>query len=115
MSMKFKNAIAALFVGCFVSQPICAQNWVKVAKTASKQAKKVLSKSSPKSTTTFTKSSPKNSSQSTRVGRSSAVVSQYKTVQCSRCSGKGWYVYNGYKTQCASCSGYGYKLVKKTD
>ena len=116
MSIKLKLALVTLFLGCSLVQPVHAQ-WAKVGKTVSKQAVKALSKSSSKSTKTITKNATQNATRNVNgnynVSRSAAVASQYTTVKCSSCSGKGWYLYNGYKYQCSSCSGYGYKVIRR--
>lgn len=92
-----------------------AQGWVKAGKAVSKQAAKAL-KSSKKTIPVRRQSQMQRSAtryNNTNMGRSAAVASQYTTIQCSTCSGKGWYVYNGYKYQCSSCSGYGYKVIRR--
>ena len=121
MSIKLKLVLMTLFIGCSLVQPVHAQ-WAKVGKTVSKQAVKALSKDSSKGTKTITKGtktitkgSTQNASRNVNgnynVSTSAAVARQYTTVKCSSCSGKGWYLYNGYKYQCSSCSGYGYKVI----
>lgn len=114
MSIKLKLTLVTLFLGCSLVQPVHAQ-WAKVGKTVSKQAIKALSKNSSKSTKTITKGATQNTYRNVNnnAARSAAVASQYTTVKCSSCSGKGWYLYNGYKYQCSSCSGYGYKVKRR--
>ncbi len=116
MSIKLKLALVTLFIGCSLVQPVHAQ-WSKVGKTVSKQAVKVLSRNSSKSTKTITRGATQNASRNANgnynVSRSAAVASQYTRVKCSSCSGKGWYLYNGYRYQCSSCSGYGYKVIRR--
>lgn len=115
--MKRKFSLFIIIALSSISLSCNAQGWVKTGKAVSKQAVKALSKNSSKNTKTITKGATQNSSRSINrnynAARSAAVVSQYTTVKCSSCSGKGWYFYNGYKYQCSSCSGYGYKVIKK--
>lgn len=116
MSIKLKLALVTLFLGCSLAQPVHAQ-WAKVGKAVSKQAVKALSKTTSKECKTFTKGADRSSQRSVKghynAASSAAVASQYTTVKCSSCSGKGWYIYNGYKYQCSSCSGYGYKIIRR--
>ena len=114
-----KSKYLALFITALIafSIPCTAQGWVKAGKAVSKQAVKALSKNPSKSTKTITKGATQNTTRNVNgnynVSRSAAVASQYTTAKCSSCSGKGWYLYNGYKYQCSSCSGYGYKVVRR--
>lgn len=116
MSINLKLVLVTLFLGSSLVLPVHAQ-WAKVGQTVSKQAVKALSKKSLKSTKIITKGATLNSKRSLNgnynASRAAAIASQYTTVKCSSCSGKGWYMYYGYKYRCSSCSGYGYKVVKK--
>lgn len=117
--------VSLLFVG-FGAQPLMAQTWTKVAKETSKQAQKAISKkSAQKATKTISKNASRPSSSTSQSrpsqntgtynpGSSAArTASQYKQVTCSACSGRGWYVYNGYRYTCQYCSGRGYNIVQR--
>ena len=102
MSIKLKLTLVTLFLGCSLVQPVHAQ-WVKVGKTVSKQAVKALK--SGKTTTRYARYG--------NAGRSAAMASQHVKVICTTCSGRGYYIYNGYRYQCSSCSGYGFRIVRR--
>lgn len=118
--------ISLLLVG-FSAQPIMAQSWTKVGTAVSKQAQKALSKkSAQKATKTITKGTsarPTSKTNQSRLnqgsssyntgGASARTMSQYTKVTCSACSGRGWYVYNGYRYQCQYCSGRGYNIFQR--
>lgn len=101
----------------FLAQPCMGQAWVKAGKIVSKQAVKALSKKSVKTTTVIRRTTPRTTTGATtgysNIGRSAVMASQYVKVMCSTCSGRGYYVYNGYRYQCSSCLGYGYRIVRR--
>lgn len=117
MSIKLKLTLVTLFLGCSLVQPVHAQ-WVKVGKTVSKQAVKALK--SGKTTTVIRKSTQRTTTGSTsryarygNAGRSAAMASQHVKVICTTCSGRGYYIYNGYRYQCSSCSCSGFRIVRR--
>lgn len=119
-SIKTKIFIAMVaLMGCAI-QPADAQAWVRTGRAVSKQAAKAIGKGgSKKAATTISKSATKKAATTTTVGTygasrsAAAAASQYTTVTCTTCSGRGWYPYNGYRYQCSSCSGYGYRVVRR--
>lgn len=118
---KIKKVLPFLIWGfALVTQPCMGQAWVKAGKVVSKQAVKALSKKPAKTTTVIRRTTQRTTTGTAsgyagygNVGRSAAMASQYVKVTCSTCSGRGYYVYNGYRYQCPSCSGYGYRIVKR--
>lgn len=100
-----------------LAQPCMGQAWVKAGKAVSKQAAKALSKKSAKTTTVIRRTTPRTTTGTTtgysNVGRSAAMASQHVKVICTTCSGRGYYIYNGYRYQCSSCSGYGFRIVRR--
>ena len=135
MSIKLKLTLVTLFLGCSLVLPVHAQ-WAKVGKTVSKQAVKALKSAfllhnlahqsahhikalkSGKTTTVIRKSTQRTTTGSTsryarygNAGRSAAMASQHVKVICTTCSGRGYYIYNGYRYQCSSCSGF--RIVRR--